>query len=141
MKPLFIFVFAVFIVTVTGCKKHDAPGPVGKYPPDVANAWMQMQIRLTKTTTGYNSVVSDRSFAYAGLTLYEALVPGVPGFRSLLPQVGGTSVPTDKNATDYYWPASVNAAMAMLTKSFFETTSAANMASIDSLEAAFTTAF
>ena len=41
----------------------------------------------------------------------------------------------------YYWPASVNAAMATITRSFFENTSAANMNSIDSLETAFSNRF
>ncbi len=138
MKCRILLAVAVFIVVVTSCKKAGTPGPLNKYPADMANAWMQMQIRLTRTTAGYNSVVSDRALAYAGITMYEALVPGIPGNRSLLPQIGGSSLPTDKTVNDYYWPASVNAAMAMLTKSFFETTSPANMASIDSLEAAFT---
>jgi hypothetical protein len=141
MKSTFILSFAVLICAISGCKKYDTPGPVGRYAADVANAWMQMQIRLTKTTTGYNSVVSDRSFAYAGITSYEALVPGIPGYRSLLPQIGGASVPYAATASDSYWPASVNAAMALLTKKFFETTSPANLASIDSLESAFTVGF
>lgn len=141
MKLRFMLTVAVCISVITACKKADTPGPLGKYPADLANAWMQMQIRLTRTTAGYNSVVSDRALAYAGITMYEALVPGIPGNKSLLPQIGGVSIATDKPAGDYYWPASVNAAMAMLTKSFFETTSPANMASIDSLEAAFTATF
>ena len=141
MKLKFLLPVAVIIITFYSCKKHDTPGPVGRYPADVANAWMQMQIRLTKSTTGYNSVVSDRSFAYAGITLYESLVPGIPGYRSLLPQIGGSAVLTNKSNDQYYWPASVNAAMAMLTKSFFETTSPANMASIDSLETAYASTF
>ena len=141
MKLKIILPIAVFIVVFSSCKKPDTPGPVGKYPADVANAWMQMQIRLTRSTTGYNSVVSDRSFGYAGITMYEALVPGIPGYRSLLPQIGGTAIARNKNRDQYYWPASVNAAMAMLTKSFFETTSPANMASIDSLEAAYSAKF
>ena len=141
MKPAFIVVFAVCMAGISSCKKYDTPGPVGKYPADVANAWMQMQIRLTKTTTGYNSVVSDPSFAYAGITMYEALVPGIPGYKSLLPQIGGVPVSVGKVATECYWPASVNAAMALLTRKFFESTSATNMASIDSLEAAFSAGF
>lgn len=132
---------AVIIFALSGCRKHDTPGPIGRYNSDVANAWMQMHIRLTRSTPGYNSVVSDRSFAYAGITIYEALAPGIPGSQSLLPQIGGSSVAPDKNKNDYYWPASVNAAMAAITRSFFETTSPANMTSIDSLEAAFLASF
>lgn len=132
---------AVFIVAFSGCTKDDRPLPVNKYPADVANAWMQMHIRLTRTTAGYNSVVSDRSFGYAGLTMYEALVPGISGYRSLLPQIGSTAIEADKRRDQYYWPASVNAAMAKITRSFFETTSVSNLASIDSLETAFLTKF
>ena len=139
MKALFAIVLAVLVFSTPGCKKIDSPPrQTTKYPADVANAWMQMHIRLTRTTAGYNSVVSDRSIAYAGLTLYESLVPGLSGYRSLLPQIGGAAVALDKSAEEYYWPASANAAMAALTRSFFETASPADMASIDSLEAAFT---
>lgn len=141
MKLKFILPIVVFILAISSCKKHDTPTPVGKYPADVANAWMQMQIRLTRSTTGYNSVVSNRSFGYAGIAMYEALVPGIPSYRSLLPQIGGSIVATDKTRDQYYWPASVNAAMASLTRSFFETTSPANKVSIDSLEAAYATKF
>lgn len=141
MKLKVILPVAMMLVFFFSCKKQDTPGAVGRYPADLANDWMQLQIRLTKSTTGYNSVVSDRSFAYAGITLYESLVPGIPGYRSLLTQIGGSPVLTGKNRNQYYWPASVNAAMARLTKSFFETTSPANMASIDSLEAAYNTKF
>jgi hypothetical protein len=141
MKRTFILPVAVIVLAFSSCKKHDTPGPVGNYPADVANAWMQMQIRLTRSTAGYNSVVSDRSFGYAGITMYEALAAGIPGAHSLLPQIGGAAVAINNGPGQYYWPASVNAAMASITKSFFETTSAANMASIDSLEAAFTAKF
>ncbi|MEP6713467.1 MAG: vanadium-dependent haloperoxidase [Ferruginibacter sp.] len=141
MKNIFLLPVLIFMLAVASCKKHDTTGPAGKYPADVANAWMQMQIRLTRSTAGYNSVVSDRSFAYAGITLYESLVPGISGSRSLLPQIGGSALAINKSSDQYYWPASVNAAMAMLTKSFFETTSPANKASIDSLEAAYATKF
>ena len=75
MKKELSIVF-VLLLTMAGCKKHDATGTSGKYSADVANAWMQMQIKLTRSTAGYNSVVSDRSFAYAGVTMYEALLPG-----------------------------------------------------------------
>ena len=141
MKLKLILSFAILIFLFSNCRKNDVPGPYKKYPADVANAWMQLQIKLTRTTAGYNSVVSDRSFGYAGITLYESLVPGVPGGMSLLAQIGGSPVAINKASRDYYWPASANAAMAFLTRQFFETTSAANMSTIDSLEAAYKAKF
>ena len=64
--------------------KNDKPGAAGKYPADMANAWIQMQIRLTRSTAGYNSLVSDRSFGYAGITMYQALAAAIPGNRCLV---------------------------------------------------------
>jgi hypothetical protein len=141
MKLKIILPVAVLIIIFSSCKKPDTPGPVGKYPADVANAWMQMHIKLTRTTTGYNSLVSIRSFGYAGITLYESVVPGIPGATSLLSQIGGSPVIPDKNKEQYFWPASLNAAMAMLTRDFFPSTSDANKVTIDSLEAAFNLRF
>ena len=141
MKLKLILSLAMLIFIFSDCRKNDIPPHDKSYPADVANDWMQLHIKLTRTTTGYNSVVSDRSFGYAGITLYESIVPGVPGGRSLLAQIGGSPVPASKSHDQYYWPASLNAAMALLTKQFFESTSAANMATIDSLEAAYKAKF
>ncbi|GAO42354.1 phosphatase PAP2 family protein [Flavihumibacter petaseus] len=141
MKQKFLLVVAVVLFACLSCSKHYVPAPDQKYPADLANAWMQLHIRLTRSTTGYNSLVSNRSFGYAGITLYESLAPGIPGSRSLLPQIGGTAVTTDKNRNAYYWPASANAAMAAISRSFFESTSDANKASIDSLENAYSVQF
>lgn len=47
---------------------------------------MKLHISLTRSTPGFNSVVSNRLFEYAGLTLYESIAPGITGSISLLPQ-------------------------------------------------------
>ncbi|MDB5241300.1 MAG: phosphatase family protein [Spirosoma sp.] len=125
---------------IGSCQDHPSPTPLAM-PADVAHAWIQMHIRLTLSTTGYNSVVSDRSFGYAGITMYEAVLPGIDDGTSLLAQIGGSSVAPGKSADQYYWPESLNAAMASLTRQFFETTSAANMKSIDSLETVYKNKF
>src|SRR4051794_7469940 len=107
MKLKLTLPIALVFLAFYSCQKHDVPGLGGKYSADVANDWMQMQIRLTRSTTGYNSVVSDRSFGYAGITLYEAVAPGVQGYQRLLPQIGGQAIAPDKSPDQYYWPASV----------------------------------
>jgi len=140
-KLQFTLCIVILITVFSNCRHNDFPHPSENYPADVANAWMQLHIALTKTTTGYNSVVSNRSFGYAGITLYESLVPGIPGATSLLPQIGGSPVIPNKNTKQYFWPASLNAAMAMLTRDLFPTTSDANKATIDSLEAAYNSKF
>ena len=141
MKLRLILSIAILITVFSRCRRNDIPHPSKNYPADVANAWMQLHIKLTRTTTGYNSLVSNRSFGYAGITLYESLVPAIPGATSLLSQIAGSPVIPDKNPEQYFWPASLNAAMAMLTRDFFPTTSDANKVTIDSLETAFNMKF
>jgi len=102
---------------------------------------MRLQMRLTRVTPGFNSVVASRSFGYSGIALYESIVPGIHQHQSVALQLSGfTSLPPSKKAT-YYWPASANAAMAAITRALFGNASAASLASIDSLEAAFTAKF
>ena len=144
MKKNILFASIVGLALIfNGCYKHPVIGPPAKkYAGDVATEWMKLHISLTKTTPGFNSVVSNRSFGYAGLTLYESIVPGISGGISLLPK--WNVYPTVKPIRErniYYWPASANAAMALITKNLFANTSAANMYSIDSLEAAFDAKF
>lgn len=142
-KNSFLMAFTGLVLMLYGCNKNPVVGPPAKkYPADVATEWMKLQISLTKTTPGFNSVVSNRSFGYAGLTLYESIAPGISGGISLLPQWNVyPTVKVAKQRNAYYWPASVNAAMAVITKSLFANTSPANMSSIDSLEAVFATKF
>jgi hypothetical protein len=67
-----------------------------KYPADVAVAWINLQQKLVKKTPGFSPAVSGRAYAYTGFTLYEAVVPGMPGYRSVIRLLGGpgTSIPT-----------------------------------------------
>ncbi|HMH24681.1 MAG TPA: vanadium-dependent haloperoxidase [Puia sp.] len=141
-KKLFISVCILILFIFPGCTKNNprVPSPEN-YPADVAVAWMKLNIRLTLTTPGFNSVASDRSFSYAGLTLYESIAKGIRGSTSYLPQVSKDPILNSHDDRSYYWPASANAAMAVITKDLFGNASVADQGSIDSLEASFTSLF
>ena len=146
-KMIIVGSLTIFLTIVfAGCKKREPiPPPAKMFSADVANEWMKLNMRLTMTTPGFNSVVGGRSFAYVGLTLYESVVPGIKTGHSIATQLGGGNalkalLPySEKNSI--YVPASANAAMATLTKALFGNTSAANVQAIDSLEAAFKAKF
>lgn len=71
-------------------------------------------------------------------SLYEAIQPGHPGYRTLAGQLNGMPVlPAPAKGSTYYWPASANAALAAMNRFFYPTTSAANKAAIDALEATY----
>lgn len=130
----------------TGCKKDvHRPTPADKFPSDVAVEWMRLHMHLNKTTPGFNSVVAGRSFGYAGLTLYEAIVPASRDGHSIASQLSAGNILKDllprADKNHIYSPAAANAAMASITKALFGNTSPANVKTIDSLEASFKARF
>ena len=115
-----------------GSPAHAAPRFPGadQVDAEVPSAWFELALEIVRTTPGYSPPVAARAFGYAGVTLYEALVPGMEGYRSLLggmPDVG-------RNAA-YDWAAVANASLAAIVRSLFATAPAASVASVEALEA------
>ena len=109
---------------------------------EVVIKWMDMQLQLMRTATGIPNNAFTRPYAYSGIALYEAVVPGMPAYQSLAGQLSGLSdLPHTEPGFAYHWPCSANAALAYMNKQMFPTTSAANKTSIDSLENALNTQY
>ena len=147
-KLLLIFVTATWLCT--SCEETPVVPPRGEgnaanhaknYPADVAIKWINVQQRLLRTTPGFDPPVTMRSFAYSGLTMYESIVRGMPGYKSIASPLIGADINAVHKPHLIYWPASANAAMAFILKNLFATTSLANMNTIDSLESAFHSQF
>jgi hypothetical protein len=112
------------------------------YSSEVVIKWMDMQLLLMRTATGIPNNAFTRPYAYSGITLYEAVVPGMPAYQSLASQLNGLSgLPQTEPGFAYHWPSSANTALAYINKQMFPTTSAANKTSIDSLENALNTQY
>jgi PAP2 superfamily len=136
-----VFVALLVSTTLIACKKDNHPHQQN-YDASVAVSWMNLYLRLTKATPGFNSVVASRAYAYAGLALYESVAPGNKHLKSIMPQLNEAPVmPTVQNEKKYYWPASANAAMANITKKLFGNASPAMITAIDSLEADWNSRF
>ena len=113
-----------------------------QYASDVATKWAALQLKITKTTNGFSPPVAARAFGYAGVTLYEAVVPGVADRKSLAGQLQGLSaLPMAEAGKNYNWALSANAAQAAILRSLYPNTNAASKATIDSLEKALQTQF
>ncbi len=149
LKKGFFLIFTFVIWLFANCE--EIPGsPNGEHRPvnqvknhkaDVAVRWINLQQYLIKTTAGFDPLVASRSFSYSGLTLYESVVKGMPGFTSVASPRIGTDINELSKPQSIYWPASANAAMASILKNLFANTSAANKNKIDSLELAFNQEF
>ncbi|GAB3502963.1 hypothetical protein GCM10027341_31440 [Spirosoma knui] len=113
-----------------------------QYDAEVATRWADLQLKLTKTTPGFTPPVAARAYGYAGVTMYEAIVPGMATYKSLAGQLQGLiALPQPESGKTYNWALSANAAQASILRSLYPTTNAANKAAIDSLETALFTQF
>jgi len=106
---------------------------------EVAQKWQDLQLRILRTPTTVNPFGrhGHRYFAYCGVALYESVVAGMPSYQSLQGQLTDMpGMPSTEAGKAYHWPTSANAALAYMNKHFFTlaNTSAANLASMDSLE-------
>jgi hypothetical protein len=142
-------IVAFFLITLVTASCEEWPYSHGggqtpanrtqSYPADVAVAWINLQQELTKTTPGFDPLVAARAFSYSGVTLYESVVKGMPGYKSIAAPFKGENI-THPNGM-IFWPASANAAMAQILRQLYGNTSSANQSRIDSLEASFVTLF
>lgn len=110
-----------------------------EYPAGVATAWFTLQLQLIKETPGFSPPVASRALGYSGVTLYEAVVHGMPEYQSLagqLPELSALPLP-EENQT-YHWGAVANAALGTITRALFPTASVKNLSAVNALEAYFT---
>ncbi|MEO7444327.1 MAG: vanadium-dependent haloperoxidase [Ferruginibacter sp.] len=109
------------------------------YSSEVAVAWLDQQLKMFKIPFAFGAVPpTDRAFAYAGIALYEAVMPGMPSYQSLGGQLNGfptssNPLPVTTPGMAYNWAASANAALAQINRRLF--TGAAAQTSINNLEA------
>jgi hypothetical protein len=115
------------------------------YSAEAALKWHDMQLRILRLPAGVNpyGLNGVRNFAYCGIALYEAVVPGMPAYQSMEGQLNGfPDMPSTEPGKAYHWPTCANAALAYMNKHFYTATNTpAFQASMDSLENALNTAY
>lgn len=129
-------------IELTSCNTPDPdplPSPVSDqlapYDRTVALDWAQLQLELTKTTAGFGPPVAARAYALAGLTMYETLVPATTDHISMAGQLNALgTLPGPQANQPYNWAVCLISGQADILRKLYATTSAANMARIDSLE-------
>lgn len=102
----------------------------------VATDWYRLQTRIMLER---NSAFNNILWGYIGIGLWEAVRPGINGAESFSGKLYRPMpiLPETEQNQGYSWPVSANAALASMVRSFFTGLTPANMASIDSLEAAY----
>lgn len=115
------------------------PPPASAYSADVAVRWFRQVNELVRRTPGFSPPVASRALGYAGVTLYQAVVPGMPGHRSLSGQLDGLGWNPVGGIERGQWPLVANAALAEIARRLFPTAPADLLAGLDVLEAELAT--
>jgi hypothetical protein len=109
--------------TETACQK-DRPAAVNKstetYDGLLTHHWFNTFRTLTKRCAGFTPPVAARAFGYAGLTLYETVVYGMPDKQSLQNQLSaGLKINAPDTTLEYNWAIAANAAMAETARLYY----------------------
>ena len=95
-------------------------------------AWYKLSLALVRHTPTYSPPVASRSFAYIGVTAFEAVASGTVGMQSLAGQLNGLQPLPRRNAGEAYDEAVVvNAALGLLVRKLFENTGPTGQRVID----------
>lgn len=109
--------------------------PATRYSAAVATEWFRVVLPAIQQTPGQSPPVAARTLAYLGLGLYESIVAGMPGKRSLAGQlVELESLPPAQPDEVLHWPTVANATLAALTKMLLPNAPPDWVARIDALE-------
>lgn len=123
-----------------GCQKDDVEtvvnNPVSNYDASMAEAYFNHALKITKETPGYSPPVAARAYGYTGLTLYESVVHGMTGYRSMAGVVNGLNpgmLALPQQGVPYHWALVANNAMAGFMNKMYSSASAENLEKIETL--------
>jgi hypothetical protein len=121
---------------VVSALRYFAPRDASNYDAGVATAWFRLADGAVQAER-LSPPVASRALGYAGVTLYESLVPGMTGYQSLAGQLNGFSSLPPIGGKGLHWPTVANSAMAAVLKGLFATASPSTVAQIVALEDQF----
>jgi hypothetical protein len=144
----FKLIIVLSIVFVAACDKNKEPVvPVAKadpskpsntYDAEMAINWFNLHLYLIKNTPGFAAPVAARSLNYSAITLYESLVHGMKGHKSLSGQLNGLkALPLPDTTKEYNWGLVASTAQYTILKEMFLTTGDKNQLAIDSVKKYF----
>jgi hypothetical protein len=144
LTALFFIISALFF---TACKKsgdrngHEGEGGItpSKDYASVATDWYKLELQMIlQANPAKSNLAVNRLFGYEGISLFEASRFEMANSKSLYRQLYEMpEMPSPEKNNKYSWVIAANAAMATITRDLYPGATAANSASIDSLEKAY----
>ena len=135
LKRLLAIVFIAFYAIFSVAQTPASVKPADAYSHAVVTEWMSLALSITQQTPGFSPPVAARALGYLGLTAYESIVAGMPGYTTLAGQLNElSSLPLTQPDEPLHWPTVANASMATMTRMMFSNATAENKGRIDQLE-------
>ena len=128
---------AVAIQSHSDAVANGARSSTADFDAAVPVAYYQLSLDFSKQTAGFTPPVQARAYGYMGLALYEAVVAGMPGNRSVASQLNGIGALPDAKGIPYDWALVANAALAEVMRGLWgDKTNRAtdNIAALNTLE-------
>jgi hypothetical protein len=120
----------LLILWCLGCQSRVEYGDA-----DVALAWADLSLAVTKATPGNSPTYASRCFGYLGVTMYESVVHGDDDHHSLVGQLSRLDrLSLPDQGVEYHWPIALNAAQAEMLRSLYGHATEQWHGRIDSLE-------
>jgi hypothetical protein len=114
---------ASLAAAATGCSTGRTETPVSEYSSVFARRLFDGLSEVVEFDR-LSEPQASRIFGYAGVALYEALVPGMEEFESLEDQLNGyTDPPEPDKGREYHWPTAANQAVGTLLQRMFAASS------------------
>jgi hypothetical protein len=135
----------------SGVVTAESQAPSARHPPftardasqfsaEVPVAWFDLAYAAVRDER-LSPPEAGRVFGYLGVGLYEALVPGMPGYQSLAGQLNDLTVLPTPADRAYHWPTVANSVLATVLSGLLPAASHATRAAIAAREQAFSAPF
>jgi hypothetical protein len=143
--PRYLLLCTALVVSGISCTKHPPDFKdisILDYPNDLLDKWISLQVRQMKDAVGQPNVVFTRPYVYSGIVAYESITQALSGEKWLTIHWNGLAgLPQANPGKKYFWPETMNAALAEINRKFFPHANAADSSAIDSLESALQASF
>ena len=140
-------VLPLLVLAAGGCTREDEKsslltppqGFTSDFDADVAIQWMDL-VTASIDAEDLNAPEASRIIGYAGVTLYESVVPGMLQRKSLGGQLSGLATISNSSGQQH-WPTIANEALATVLTGLFANAQPTTLQAIADLKAAFEVQF
>lgn len=139
---LFLLAASIFVLSCENKHETDPEdiakiAPVKAYSSEVSIQWYKLFLEVDRFSPGYRPPAAARMLGYVGLAAYEAVVPGMPDYKSLDQLYPELNVPALAINKEYHWPTVLSATYYHLFKKFYPNVATVYTQRMDELENRF----